>query len=57
MKEITHTINKDGNVMIEVSWDGNSYGAVLIPSRIIEGVTYIKKSWIDTFGLDERGYY
>ena len=53
MNEISHMINKDGNVVIEAFWDGNSYGAVLIPSHIIGGFAYIKKSWIDTFGLDD----
>ena len=46
MMEISHYIDKDGNVVINASWDGNSFGAVLIPSRIIGGVSYIKRSCI-----------
>lgn len=52
MNKITHMIDKDGNVVIDALWDGNTYGAVLNPSRTIGGITYIKKSSIDTFGLD-----
>lgn len=44
-------IDKDGNVVINVTWDNNTYGAVLKP-RIIGGVAYIKSSSIDTNGLD-----
>ncbi len=52
MMEISHYIDKDGNIVINASWDGNSFGAVLIPSRIIGGVSYIKRSCINTIGLD-----
>lgn len=44
-------IDKDGNVVINVTWDNNTYGAVLKP-RIIGGVPYIKSSSIITTGLD-----
>ena len=46
-------IDKEGNVVIEALWEGNSYGAVLIPSRVIGGISYIKKSCINTYGLDD----
>lgn len=52
MNEITHMVDKDGNVVIEALWDVNSYCAVLIP-RVIGGRPYIKKSWINTCGLDD----
>ena len=51
MTEITHMINRDGNVVIDASWDGNSYEVVLIP-RFVGGIPHIQSSWIDTFGLD-----
>lgn len=52
MKEINHMVDKDGKLIISASWDGNSYGVVLIP-RIVGGIPYIKSSCIDTFGLDD----
>ncbi len=52
MNKITHMINKDGNVVIEAVWDVNTYVAVLVP-YIIGDKYHIKKSWIDTFGLDD----
>lgn len=53
MKDIIHMIDKDGNVVIEAIWDGNSYCAVLIPSHVIGGISYIKRSCINTNGLDD----
>lgn len=51
MNEITHFIDKDGNVVINATWDSNTYGAVLMP-RIKGGIPHIKKSSIITNGLD-----
>lgn len=50
MNSITHTIDKDGNVVIEATWDNNTYGAVIVP-RIIDGIAHIPQSLIDTNGL------
>lgn len=52
MNKITHMIDKEGNVVIEAMWDVNTYVAVLVP-HIIGDKYHIKKSWIDTFGLDD----
>lgn len=51
MNEITHMIDKDGNVVINATWDNNTYGAVLLP-RIKGEIPHIKKSSINTKGLD-----
>ena len=52
MTEITHMMDNDGRLIISASWEGNSYGVVLIP-RFIGGIPHIKSSWIDTIGLDD----
>ena len=52
MKEIIHMIDKDGRLIINALWEGNSYGVVLIP-RFVGGIPHIKSSRIDTFGLDD----
>lgn len=44
--EISHYIDKDGNVVINASWNSITYGAVLIP-KIIDGKAYIKKNEIN----------
>lgn len=49
--EISHYIDKDGNVVINASWNSITYGAVLIP-KIIDGKAYIKKNEINTDGID-----
>ena len=51
MNAINHMIDKDGNVVIDATWDNNTYGAVLNP-RLIGGVPHIKSSSIITNGLD-----
>lgn len=51
MMEISHYIDKDGNVVIDASWNYISYGAVLTP-KIIDGRAYLKKSEINTDGTD-----
>ena len=47
MNKITHMIDKDGYVVIEATWDNNTFGAVLMP-KIKGGIPYIKKSSINT---------
>ncbi len=51
MNKITHMIDKDGYVVIEATWDNNTFGAVLMP-KIKGGIPYIKKSSINTEGVD-----
>lgn len=50
MNSITHTIDKDGNVVIEATLENNTYGAVIVP-RISGGIAHIPQSLIDTNGL------
>ena len=49
--EISHYIDKDGNVVIDASRNHITYGAVLTP-KTIGGRVYIKKSDINTNGVD-----
>ena len=49
--KISHFINKDGKVVIDASWNHITYGAVMTP-KIIDGKAYIKKSEINTEGVD-----
>lgn len=51
MNSITHSINMDGNLIIDATWDNNTYGAVIVP-RVINGIVYIKSSSINTLGCD-----
>lgn len=51
MNEITHMIDKDGNVVINATWDNKTFGAVLVPN-VKGGIPHIKKSSINTWGFD-----
>lgn len=51
MNETTHMIDKDGNVVINATWDNSTFGAVLVPNEK-DGIQHIKKSSICTIGLD-----
>lgn len=51
LDNITHQIDKNGNVVIDASWNHISYEAVLVP-KIIDGRVYLKKSDINTDGVD-----
>lgn len=52
MNKITHMIDKDGYVVIEATWDNNTFGAVLVPT--VKGdIPHIKKSSINTKGVDK----
>lgn len=52
MNEITHMIDKDGNVVINATWDNNTFGAVLVPN--VKGdLPHIKKSSINTWGIEK----
>lgn len=53
MNEISHKINKDGDVEINATINNNTYAAVII-SCVIEGKAYIKKDSIDTYRLDNE---
>lgn len=51
MNVINHMIDKDGNVVINATWDNNTFGAVLVPN--VKGdIPHIKKSSINTKGFD-----
>lgn len=52
MNEISHYKDEDGNVVIDATIDNNTYGGILTPQRVIDGKSYLKKSQIDTDGLD-----
>lgn len=51
MNKITHMVDKDGKVVIDATWDNNTFGAVLVPN--VKGdIPHIKKSSINTKGVD-----
>ena len=52
MTKIEYMIDKSGNLVINASWDGNSYGAVVIPRCIVNGRVYLSDTSINTDGLD-----
>ena len=49
MDEITHMIDENGNVVIEATWNNNTYVAVLEPN-IKGGIPHLKNSSINTAG-------
>lgn len=51
MNNISHMKDENDNVIIEATIDSNTYAAVLIP-KIINGISYIKESSINTTGCD-----
>lgn len=45
-------IDKDGNVVIDATWNNNTFGAVLVPT--VKGdIPHIKKSSINTERVDD----
>ena len=51
MNEISHYKDENGYVVIDATIDNNTYRGILTP-RVIDGRSYLKKSQINTDGLD-----